>query len=374
MKKAALSVILAIPFAIIVFFYDNLLAPTKLYPLTYSVNKKSLTPPDNIESSSILFIGDRVAVHHSSFIDDIMSKLQSDQIENLKISNWASAGDGLHRTVAKIQSLNETPKVIIYSGGSEEFFEKRLSLVDRNAINTNISRYENDMIFSLILSFPSLSKFIYKPTKNFLLGKEPNQDKSEFSALGAQSKIEIVFKFFEIELKRLAEKTRKSNSFLFLITTPIKRDLPPSETCENANTQTIENFQNKLSHQLKLGKAKQALPKLEELVKKTVANAKSHYLLANAYKQLGFLNESKKQFELANAYDCNPIRGHVAFNQMLRKVAKKYDHIVLIDFDHKLNHKFGKDTLFKSDLFPHDFYYYQINQQIVKAIKQSLKI
>lgn len=356
------------------FSADRLNAPIRILPVTYQVEPKISVSKEMIETATILITGDRHAKKLGKFRKKMKSLIVPENIRNFKIIDISEENEGIHRTFRKLKQLKKLPKIVIYMGGTQELYEKKFRLSDRRAIYNNFGVYTNTFKISVILIFPFLSKILYQPTKFYILPPEPIQDERKYTGLQSQVRNELSFKFFQLEFQEMVKFINERGSSLIVITPPIKTDTQPHEICDNAKTEAIELFQNKMQNMIELNKYIEAIPKLKELAKNTVANSRSYHLLGKALYKAGRLKDAKDAFLKSHSFDCNPINGHIAYNAIIRGVYKQSQNFKLYDFDQRMSNLFGQDAVFYSDLYPQEIYYIQIIEEISKYSKNILNL
>lgn len=374
MKKYTAQILIALVALAAYFSADRLNAPIRVLPVTYSVKPKISVNMDMLESASIIITGDRHGKRFSKYIRDLKKQIVPESIRNFKIINIAENNEGIHRTFRKIKQIKKLPKIVVYMGGSQEIYEKKFRLSDRRAIYDNFGVFTNTFKVSMILIFPYLSKFLYHPTKFYILPEEPVQDERKYNGIQAQVRNELSFKFFQLEFQEMVKYINEKGSSLIVITPPIKRDTQPHIVCDNAKTEDIELFQNKMQNLIELNKYIEAIPLLEELAEKTVANSRSYYLLGKALFMAGKIKDARDAFEKGHSFDCDPINGHIAYNIIIRGIYKQNRNFKLFDFDRQLNNLFGREAVFYSDLYPQDLYYQKLVHQVSKYSKSILNL
>ena len=70
----------------------------------------------------------------NAYLPSLIKDISSNLAEVIKVFNWSRKNEGMHRTLSKIKSLKNLPEIIIYHGGSEEFFEKTFFIKDKKTI------------------------------------------------------------------------------------------------------------------------------------------------------------------------------------------------------------------------------------------------
>jgi tetratricopeptide (TPR) repeat protein len=353
---------------------DRLNAPIRILPVTYEVNPKISTNLDMVQRASVLFIGDHHAKRLNKYRSQFKNIIVPANVQNLRIINIAEENEGIHRTFRKLKKFNRLPKVIVYMGGTREFYEKKFRLKDRRAIYNNFSVYTNTLKVSAILLFPYLSKFLYQPTKYYVLPEEPIEDEQLYNGLQSQVRSELAFKFFQLEFGEMVKYINEKGSSLIVITAPLKRDTKPNLVCDNTKSEQIDLFQNKMENLIELNKYIEAIPLLKELTEKTVANSRSFYLYGQALMKAGKIKEAKTAFSKSHSFDCNPVNGHLAFNSIIQATYNQNNNFKLFNFDQQLNNQFGKDAVFYSDIYPQDIYYQNLVDDLAKYTKNILNL
>ena len=72
-------------------------------------------------------------------------------------------------------------------------------------------------------------------------------------------------------------------------------------------------------------------------------------------------------------FDCESWRPNSVFNTIIRKLAKQND-LFLIDFAKNVHQNLGRDDLFLNQDFPHDIYYRDVSNEIVRIVKEVLDL
>ena len=348
--------------------------PILIIPYPYLFKNIDLSDEiKDAEAADILVIGDKMGKSLHRFIPRSIKKLSVNLKSPLKYYNWAREHEGLHRTLFKLKSLKNIPPVIIYLGSNSEFYEKKLNARDHKIISTNFLRYKNPKISTSIMALPFLSKYLYQTPKFQIISQNITQDKSEYSSIYKQVQIKLTYQIFEHELEELLETVKVKETNLITLTSPIKLDLPPNKTCDNAKTDTLLKLQKDIEKFINKGDFKIAFNRAKELSLVSTGNAKSFYLLGIAAKSLGKFKEAKSALQKAHAYDCLPKRSNIIFNNIIRKYVKKHG-IILIDFSKIVQHNFGKDYVFIDNFYPQEIFYENVLKQIDQSIQKILDI
>ena len=348
--------------------------PTSIYPYPYIVKKAKLKNSKEVADANVLILGDRLGMSLNRFIPGITSTLSKNLRTELKILNLSQNGMALHRVIATVRSLDKLPAITIIIGSGQEFLEERIRTSDKDIYEENFKIFSDEKFSSLILSFPILSRFIYKkPTKYFVLGEDVIPFKSASKSRVSQLRAEYIYKYYQLQLKELTTLMREKGSTLVFITNPVNLEVAPRLTCDNSITNSIMIEQKDIEKLLRQKRSKDALLLLTPLAKNTFGNARTHFLLGRAYLLEGNLKKSKEQFSIASALDCANWRANPIFNKLLVNHSKKND-IKVIDFSKIVDASFGKNITFKDDLFPQDLYYQKLSKEIILTIKSILQI
>lgn len=310
-----------IPSCLLLFIiYRIFINRTQIKPYPYSFTHHPIVDP-KILKADILIVGDRSAIG----LEDQIGAIQSLKIkDSLKIFNWARKGEGLHRTLHKLKRLPTLPKIVIYMGASEEFFEKKFDLIDREIILDNFSLSSHEMIISLLQIWPILSRIIYTPIETISL----NLLKERKISTVERQLMEVSFKIFESEFTDLLDYFYKKNNIPLIILGGIKLNIQPDLKCKTFQDPKLSIPLNKNSFKKK---------EITLLIEKYEKNPKDPVILHLVGKVFNYLNKPKraKDYYLkSHLYDCTPRRGHFIFRTLMQKIAKDYNTIT-IDF-HKI--------------------------------------
>lgn len=347
--------------------------PTQIIPYPYLIKLQREADANKAESSHVLFVGDRMGAALSRFIPELTKKISKDLQEPLTLFNWSKDQEGIHRTIAKLKTLKSLPPVVVYHGASQEFFEKKFNLVKKRKILKNFELYNDPKLSTAVMTFPFLSRFIYKPVDIQVLPEEPNEDLTKYSPFFKQVRMELTYKLFEYEIEELINYVRSKDSNLLIITTPVNLEVGPKEVCKNAITPSILKMQKIIEDGLKNEQYKSHYNQARELALKSIGNAKSHYLHGMIALNLLKYKESKQSLEKAEAFDCSRWRGSIIFNNIMKKKAER-NNIHLIDFNEMTNINIGRDSIFHDELYPQHIYYQQLMDLIEKKIRKAYKL
>lgn len=371
MKKFFIVLILVILGAAGFAWYTFEGKKTLLVPYPYSFNEKAVKAiaPElkSAESANILIVGDRMAAPLSNYTAELSLELGKNFKSPPVIYNWSKPHEGLHRTLFKLKSLKKFPPIVVYLGASSELYEKRFSVSDFSAVVKNFQIYDDEKIISLIITFPWLSRILYKKMTYHNLG-EVKEYKNPLPAGLRMKEKEMSFLLFHYELKEMIDLLKDKKTSLILITTPLNLEIPPRETCSTATTNTVVEVQQEIESLIAQGNFKKAYTDALALSNETPGNAQSFYLLGKASLGLGDLQNARMALNKATVFDCANWRGNAVYNAILRSEATKRQ-LALIDFDQALSSSLSKDGLFMDEYFPQNLFY----QNLVSELKDVLK-
>lgn len=342
--------------------------PEQIIPFPYYFDQSS--PAIDLDAP-ILIAGDRMGYYFNKFSPTLAETISKDLAKPIKIQSIAQPGLALHRTVHQLKSLKQWPQILIFQGGSEEFFEAKFSPSEIPLIRKNFAIYKNDQIETLLIIYPWLSRIIYEPIKRTKLGLLPEaQILSEEDYL---KKLETELLLFEQQLVEVVSLAKDRNSLLILTTTPINLDTSPKAVCTFTTTTDIEADILRLRQLLKENNPKEAFIKSSKLITQYSGNAELLYLHGQVARRLGQNEEAVKTLLSASAYDCRPWRATEIHNSIIRKVAREHQ-VLLFDFSRLLENDFTINTTFFDELYPQNLYYDRGMQQLGLVIKRILKL
>jgi hypothetical protein len=353
---------------------------TLITPYPYSFLNSFDTKYDNdhaeelkaAQDAKILIVGDRMGKTLSPYIDGLKDQFKKALKTPPSFYNWSEDNEGLFRTLYKLKKLKKFPPVIIYFGASSELTEKKFNVEDKKLIDKNFATYDNEKLISLIITFPWLSKILYKPITYFDVGPFKEYKSVEASSNKLLEK-ELSFKLFSYELKEMSDLIRDHKSNLVLITTPINLEIAPREICAHASNHMIVGLQQEIDADIKQGSFKKVYPKARELAQATPVNAMSFYLLGKAALGTGDIKTAREALIRSAAFDCASWRGSPVYNAILKAQAKK-SQINLIDFDQYMNSQLSRDALFFDELVPQNVFYQNMIKELGDILKNIMSV
>ncbi|MFZ4713538.1 MAG: hypothetical protein ACOYL6_07500 [Bacteriovoracaceae bacterium] len=344
--------------------------PEQIVPYPYVL----IAPPPVLSgTSSIALMGDRMGKKLGGYLPFLEEAMSKGLATPLKIDNYTAAHEGLHRTLQKLKSLKKMPKIILYHGGSEEFFEKKFRSKDAKKILQNFTLYGKSAVQTALLFSPMVSHFIYQAVDRIDLNASPMYDDSSYEASEALLRLEVEFKLYTQEFQEFVEYVKSHDSVLILISTPYNLDVIPRKVCESSITSDYKAQLPNIENLKKEGDYKSILSLITDVLKTTPGNAILHYELGMALKNLGRKNEAIDELELAMAYDCELWRGGEVFNTITRRIAAK-EEIFYFDFSQYVKDQWGMNELFFDELYPQNLYYERAMGNLGSLLKQHLKI
>ncbi|TDJ03983.1 MAG: tetratricopeptide repeat protein [Deltaproteobacteria bacterium] len=346
--------------------------PTNIFPFPYILDKTKIKDSVKAQNSDVLIIGDRMALNLNVVMESMVKESSPGFSQKLKIYNWGVENEGLHRTLKKLKSLKTVPELVIYHGASQEFFEKKFYLAERDNLNKNLKKYGDRKIMSSILFYPPLSKYFYSYDEYMILGERPIEDIRELPAVKKQIQLAMSYKIFQGELEELLRLSKAKRFKLFLMTVPLNLNIPPKETCINSISPTLSKEHQRLEKMIKEGKTKEAFSELNKLGQSVPENARNYFLLGLSLKSMGKFQEARAVLEQGTAFDCFSWRGNIIFNNIIRNTAY-LKNIPLIDFDQIVNQHFGHKQLFKNEIFPLHELYKLVVEKLAKKINRFYK-
>ncbi len=347
-------------------------SPTRIIPYPYIISS-TIDIPEEVELSTLLVVGDRLGKSLSFFAERIREQVFKTTDSSFTMFNWAEDGEGLHRTIAKLKSLDVYPSLVIYFGGSQEFQEKKFNLKDKKIISKNFKRYDNSILLTSIFIVPQLSKAIYLPeTLTFL----PKKIKTQTLELNSKNTIEfnkILFKLYQTELAELFQLATDKNFKLLVIIPPLNIDVPIRNNCLASSFTEEKKSQKHIQNLINKDLLQEAYSEALVLTDKDKTNGHNHQLLGFVLREQGKIKDAIKQLEQATIYDCDYWRGSIVMNSILETQVKSYG-IPSINFHTYLLKYYNTNLLFFDSIFPQRIYYDKFILGLSKKIQGILGI
>lgn len=324
------------------------------------------------ESTKILIVGDRMGESLTPYIKTLQEEFTGKVKTPPSIYNWSVEKEGLFRSIHKLKTLKRLPPIIIYFGASSELFEQKFNVENKTSILKNFKTFDDERLISLIITFPWLSKILYKSIQYFDLKGFQEYKRNLLPSLKLDE-FELSFKIFEYEVKELIALAKDKRSTLILVTTPINLEVEPKEVCAHATMAEITALQQEIAQEIKEGYFKSALPKAQDLANTSFSNAYSYYLLGKAALGLGDLKTAREALLKASVFDCSVWRGNAVYNAIMKKEAAK-NLVQVIDFDQYMTSQLSSEGLFFDEIFPQALFYQHMTKELGENLKKTLNV
>ena len=344
--------------------------PAGVFPTPYKFPKAQ----DKIAvDAPLLIVGDRMANRLGLFKETLSLEISTGLSKPLKTGVLAGENMGIHRTIRQLENLEKWPKIMLYTGGSQELTEEKFLTKEISTIRTNFARYQDDVWRSVMMVWPESSRLIYEPLERLVLKESPEAMTRELSETEYQARLELSYRLYEIELNRLIELTKSKGVVLILATTPVNLDIPPKTTCEITRTPEIAKGLADVRELLRKQDVKAAYPKSLELSQTSMANAEVYYLHGQVAHRVGRREEAIETLRKAAAFDCQSWRSNEVTNNIIRKVARE-QRVTLFDFDRMVEADWNKNTTFFNEIYPQDLYYEKACRALATVLRRMLKL
>lgn len=380
LKKLLLLLLLAVISASAYLYWGYSQKRTVITPYPYSFlnsfdekfKKDHAKEIQEAENAKILIVGDRMGKTLDPYIDNIRSEFSGVLKTAPSVFNWSAENEGLFRTLHKLKMLNKLPPIVIYFGGTSELIEKKFAVEDKNRILKNFHTFDDEKLISLIITFPWLSKILYKNVHYQDLAEFKEYKSVEAANAKLQEK-ELSFKLFEYEVKEFIDFIKDKKSSLIFITSPLNLEIEPKEVCAHAESEDIIGAQQEIASLLQEGDFKTAYPKALELTEATFSNARSFYLLGKAALGLGDVKAAREALMKASVFDCQTWRGNAVYNSIIKTYAKK-NQVNVVDFDMFMSSKLNEEGLFQDEFIPQNIFYQEMIKELGEILKKILSV
>jgi hypothetical protein len=347
--------------------YKLLTNQTQAIPLPYQVNQQAL----NI-NAPIVIVGDRQAVYLSKFQDILANKVSEGLSNKIQIQSFASRHEGLHRSLAKVKAMNPPPKVLIYLGASEEWYEKKYELRELFKVSKNLKLYENPWIQTLVKIQPWVSKVIYHNTTTQKLGTSINKYQEMVTADIRLISNTIRYKFYRYELEDLFKYADEKKIKIISLTSPINLNSPPKLNCPGS-LQSDPSTVSLIRQNLKKGDTKTALTSARDLTLVSSGFAEGYFLLGKVYMAMDDRVSAFQSFNKAVAFDCKNWRSNPIYNVILSSMTAYYRQEIF-DFNNFVSDHWKEQDVYQNDILPQDIFWESAAALLGQKIKKMLQI
>ncbi|MFL5786182.1 MAG: hypothetical protein ACJ76H_16305 [Bacteriovoracaceae bacterium] len=343
--------------------------PEQIVPFPYDF--QNAAPAIKLDAP-ILIVGDRMGEYFGRFKAELAASISKNLDNVIKIQSIAADGLGIHRTLHQLKSLEQWPQILIYQGGSEEFFESKFEISEIRKISKNFRLYQDDRLQTFMLLYPWSSRLVYEPMKRMHLPDTPVL-KPELSEQEYLQRLETELLLFEEHLNQLVAMAKDRNSLLILTTTPVNLDVAPKTICSFSSNSTIEQAVDELEALVKKQDWKSAYKKATKFTIQYPGNARLYYLQGLVEKNMGKIPEAINSMLQATSYECSAWRATEVQNSIIRKVAKK-NQVLLFDFSRMVQEQWTRNVTFFDDIHPQNIYYDKGMNQLGLVIRKILKL
>ncbi len=355
--------------SIVAFSLYFLSRPTQIRPYPYYFQEN---PPIEFEKTPPLaIVGDRLAEKFQEFIPLMQEEISINLKHPIQIVTFGKKTFALHRTLNQIKRMKTLPKVILYLGGSEEFFENKYQMSEVASVRRNFLRYKDTTYQSILYIAPSFSKFLYEKIGPVVLGPSVTKINENILFDGVHSEVEYLH--YEMALDELIKYVKSRNSLFVAITTPLNLSAPPGAACSFVESQEITAQLNQVRDLINKNDFKGAYGLINNLKEISAANAKYYYLKGIIERKLALFKPARESLIKSVAFDCSKYRGDPVFNQILKKVAGQHQ-VFLFDFEKLIYADWGENVLFFDEIYPQNFYFQRSARALAKVIKKLLKL
>jgi hypothetical protein len=337
------------------------------YPYDFAQEAPAMKP-----DAPILIVGDRMGAYFGRFKAELAARISQNLDNVIKIQSIAKDGEGLHRTLHQLKSLEQWPQILIYQGGSEEFSEPIFEVSEINKITKNFRLFKDDRIETALILYPWLSRIIYTPVKRIHLSETPIL-RTEIEEKDYLQRLETGILLYEEQLNQLVAMAKDRNSLLILTTTPINLDVPPKSVCSFSSNDEINKAVSELQDLVKKEDWKSGWQKAMKYTMLYPGNAELFHLQGVIGKKLGKINEAVNSMLEASSYECTSWRATEVQNSIIRKVAAA-QQVILFDFSRMVEKEWTNNITFFDELHPQNIYYDKAMNQLGVVIRKILKL
>lgn len=327
--------------------------------------------------SDILIVGDSAGKQIKPFLKDF--KEQADKLidKPLTIYNWASSGETLAQTLAKIKALQKLPLIIIYHGGLDEMDQLRFRLPELPTFLKNLELVKQGPLMSAVLTFPPLGRILFHPIKKQIIPLVKGDTQpvkgypKDLSSTASLKVLEAIYSIYSWEAKEFFSYLRHRDARLWFVPQAYNIKVPPTKTCESATSKEIEKDLDKAQEFLLQSQFKDAFSIVNKVIRENKTHARAYYTMGNLLSKRGDFSEAKRAYYQAMIYDCGLNRSNPIFLRILMEQAEKND-FTIIDFNRQVTNSVGQNVLFRGLREPQEIYYQNLVNDLLNQFKKYL--
>jgi hypothetical protein len=239
--------------------------------------------------------------------------------------------------------------------------------------NSNFKIYENDLIQTLLMIYPKISKLVYWPVNYVGFSTKVNKDELSYTDDIYQKRLALNYTLYESALNELLNLVSKRSSLIIPLTTPINLQNPPTKSCYGTLTGDANQEIDKLKKVITKKDYKEAYNLSKELSLFNPSNSQILYLHSQVSRKMHKFNEAHKYGAVAVAFDCANKRANPIYNEILKKLTKKY-RFNYLDFHQLIQDQSLDNYVFIYDIYPQDVFIEKVVDLLAIKIKKRLKL
>ena len=354
----------------LVFFrYKNNKLQIIPYPFYFKKDTYSKLDVD----APIVILGDRMGERLSLFKNRLAEKISTNLSKPIKIDILTGENENIYRSLQKVKRLKKLPLIIIYIGNLDQEIENVLPDINISQVKLNLKLYQNEYIRSAIMVYPDLAKLIYFPVDFIELSERIIVDKKEYTDPQLQTRRMIQYKLFEFAFEDLIKFTKKNNSLLIPLTTPLNLKVKAKKSCYGSLSTDAKKEVEDIKTLIGKKDFKSAYNLSKNLALLNSNNAQILHLHSLVSFKLNRFKEYQKFGEMSLAMDCGQRPGSPVYNSIIKNMSKRHE-VVFFDYHQLLTDESKGNFVFLDETYPQDFYVEKLIDILAEQIKRRLRL
>jgi tetratricopeptide (TPR) repeat protein len=268
--------------------------------------------------------------NHGRYLERALQKAYpTEGIQVINVSGHGYASYRVRRVFDQI--IDFDPDLLIIYSGNNEFIEKRSYFSD--SFITTLSK-KSHLLRWLHASFAGLrGDEMGIPwddvwSKIERVSKEIRTDPKQYEGVKSH---------YAYSIEYMLKRAQHQNVPVLLLTVPVNlRDWHPNVSCNNLHGELLQQWQATYTRARKAlieAKYREAFMGFARAIDLEPMHAESFFLSAEALEGQGKFLEARDFYEKARDLDCNPFRAQSFVNDTVRRLARQYSNVYLVDLE-----------------------------------------
>ena len=272
---------------------------------------------------------------YSAYLQQALTRAYPDRsVELIDVSAHGFASYRVRHIFDEVVKLQ--PDALVIYSGNNEFLEKR-EYERTSAALDSLAEHLYLVRWLLGLASGPKTNMTGDELHDIAAGFMKKVKRQALELRSDPAKFEMVKRHYAQSIEYMVAQAQQRAVPVLLATVPVNlRDWLPTVSDNRLQGAQLAQWQQLYDrgrkHELQ-GDTEAGIASLRQAIRLQPWHAESHFWLGRLLASAGRSAEALESYRTAKDLDFNPFRAHSAFNQSLRRIARRYDNATLVDLD-----------------------------------------